>query len=133
MSDLALTSLGPERLVAIDGGIDGVDLARWRVLRLGEREWLVLDAAAADLPVLPEALAVDVGDASEGWRMNGTSSRVLLAKACPLDPERLAIGTATRTVMGGVTVTLHVIDADDYVLRVERSYAAWFEAWLRQL
>lgn len=133
MSDVVLTSLGPERLVAIDGRIDGIDLSHWHALRLGEREWLVLDAAVAELPPLPEALAVDVGDAIEGWRLTGDAGRALLAKACPLDLDGLAIGAATRTAMGGVTVTLVVVGAGDYVLRVERSYAAWFEAWLRQL
>lgn len=133
MNDIALTSLGPERLVAIDGRIDGVDLSRWQVLRLAEQEWLVLDAAVADLPALPDALAIDVGDASEGWRLTGAASRTHLAKACPLDLDRLGVGAGTRTSMGGVTVTLQVVAADAYVLRVERSYAAWFEAWLLQL
>lgn len=125
--------LGPERLVAIDGMIDPAALAPRVVLRLGEREWLLLDAAVAELPPIPAALAIDVGDSYEGWRLAGPAGRALLEKACPLDLEALAPGSATRTVMASVTVVLRVCDADAFELRVDRSYAAWLEAWLRQL
>lgn len=133
MSAFDLASLGPERLVSIDGAIDPGPLPVRAVLRLGEREWLVLDAVAAEIPELAGALAVDVGDSIDGWRLSGPGACELMAKACLLDLGRLPAGAATRTVMGGVTVLVRVVAADVFELRVERSYAAWFEAWLRQL
>ncbi|MBM3525253.1 MAG: hypothetical protein FJX57_20085 [Alphaproteobacteria bacterium] len=128
-----MTPLGPERLVAIDGTIDPDALAPRVVLRLGEREWLVLDAVAALLPPLPAALAIDVGDSCEGWRLHGPAARATVEKACMLDLETLPPGSATRTAMAGVTVMLRVVGPDAFELRVDRSYAAWLEAWLRQL
>lgn len=133
MSEPVLQPLGPERLVAIDGAIDPGPLPMRGVLRLGEREWLVIDAAADALPDLPGALAVDVGESYAGWRVEGAGALDLLAKACALDIERLPAGTATRTVMAGVTVLLRVVEVGQFELRVDRSYAEWFEAWLRQL
>jgi hypothetical protein len=127
-----LVPLGPERLVAIDGPVDAAALAAFTALRLGEGEHLVLGAAAGDLPPLPDALAIDIGDAWEGWSLTGPGAGDLLARVCTLDIARFPAPGATRTAMAGISVLLRRVDAARWELRVERSYAAWFEAWLKQ-
>lgn len=132
MSGFALVSLGPERLVAIDGDPDAAALAGCACMRLGESEHMLIGVAAADLPPVGDALAIDVGDAWEGWSLTGSGADALLARICTLDLDGLRPGAATRTAMGGISVLLRrTVDAG-WELRVERSYAAWFEAWLRQ-
>lgn len=132
MSRFELVSLGAERLVAIDGRPDAAALAGRACLRLGEAEHMLLDVAAADLPPVGDALAVDVGDAWEGWSLTGPGADALLARICTLDLAGFASGAATRTAMGGISVLLRRTGDACWELRVERSYAAWFEAWLRQ-
>ena len=133
MNDARIEPIGPERLVAIDGEVPPAALAGYEVLRLGPRELLVLDAEAASLPPLPGALAVDVGDAHEGWRLGGPGAARLLAKACALDLARMRPGEATRTAMAGIPVVLRRGAGDAWELRVDRSYAAWLGAWLETL
>lgn len=132
MIDVTLSSLGPERLVAIDGPVDASALASFTALRLGEREHLVLGATAQDLPPLGGALAIDVGDSWEGWTLTGPGARGLLARICALDLERFAPRGATRTAMAGIPVLLRRTGETGWELRVEGSYAVWFEAWLKQ-
>jgi heterotetrameric sarcosine oxidase gamma subunit len=133
MKPFDLAGLPPERLVAIDGSLPSDTLPGFTVLRLAAREHLVLDASTADLPELPDALAIDVSEAWSGWSLAGEGAADLLMRGCALDIPRVAPGEATRTVMGGVTVLLRRIGAARWELRVDRSYAAWFEAFLRGL
>jgi heterotetrameric sarcosine oxidase gamma subunit len=133
MTGADLSPLGPERLVAVDGVPDAAALAGFACLRLGAQEYLVLDATADQLPALPAALAIDVGDAWEGWSLTGPGAAALLARACPLDLSTFVQGAATRTAMAGIAVLLRRTGSERWELRVERSYAAWFEAWLRQV
>jgi sarcosine oxidase subunit gamma len=133
MKPFELAALPPERLVAIDGAIATDALSRFTVLHLGARERLVLDACVADLPDLADALAIDVGEAWSGWSLAGAGAEDLLVRGCALDIQRIAPGSATRTVMGGVTVLLRRTGAERWELRVDRSYAAWFGEFLRGL
>lgn len=133
MSATRIDRLGPERLVAIDGEVPEAMLAGLEALRLGPREVLVLGVEAAALPPLAGALAVDVGDAHEGWSIAGPGAMRLLAKACALDLAAFAPGMATRTAMAGVAVVLRRVPDGSWELRVERSYASWLEAWLGSL
>jgi heterotetrameric sarcosine oxidase gamma subunit len=133
MKPFDLLGLPAERLVAIDGVVPPDALSGFTVLRLGAREYLVLDAGIADLPELPDALAVDVGEAWAGWSLAGEGAEDLLMRGCALDIPGIAPGDATRTVMAGVTVLLRRTGAARWELRVDRSYAAWFEDFLRGL
>jgi len=133
MKPFELATLPPERLVAIDGAIAVDALTGFTVLHLGAREHLVLDACVADLPDLADALAIDVGEGWAGWSLAGAGAADLLSRGCTLDIPRIATGHATRTVMGGVTVLLRRTGAQRWDLRVDRSYAAWFEEFLRGL
>lgn len=133
MSAARIDPIGPERLVAIDGEVAEGALAGLAVLRLGPRELLVLGVEASALPPLPGALAVDVGDAHEGWSISGPGAARLLAQACMLDLGSVHPGEATRTSMAGIAVILRRMPAGGWELRVERSHAAWLEAWLRSL
>ena len=133
MSAARIEPIGPERLVAIDGDVPEGVLAGLAVLRLGPREHLVLDAEASALPPLGGALAIDVGDAHEGWTLSGPGAARLLAKACTLDLALVRPGEATRTAMAGVPAILRRLDPEAWELRVDRGYAAWLEAWLRSL
>lgn len=132
MIDFTLATLGPERLVAIDGPVEASALASFTALRLGEREHLVLGATVQDLPPLGAALAIDVGDSWEGWTLRGPGARDLLARICALDLDRFMPQAATRTAMAGIPVLLRRTGETSWELRVDSSYAAWFEAWLKQ-
>jgi sarcosine oxidase gamma subunit len=76
------------------------------------------------------ALVLDVGDSWEGWRITGPGVPGLLARICTLDVAMLRPGVATRTAIAGLPVILRLLDGG-CELRVERSYADWFETWLR--
>lgn len=131
--DVDIAPLGAERLVAVHASpVDVLALlAPFDALRLGPEEWLCRDttvgAVAAALGA--GALVLDVGDGYEGWRITGAGVAGLMARASALDVATLAQGTATRTVMGGVTVVVRAL-ASGFELRVERSFAAWFAEWL---
>jgi len=133
MSAARIEPIGPERLVVIDGDVPDGALAGLAAPRLGPREHLVLDAEASALPPLGGALAIDVGDAHEGWTLSGPGAARLLAKACALDLALVRPGEATRTAMAGVPAILRRLDPEAWELRVDRGYAAWLEAWLRSL
>ena len=132
---VTITSLGAERLVAVNApAMEAVPfLARFTTLQLAAEEFLCLDASAHEVASVLDrgALVVDSGDAYAGWVVDGPDARDLLARACALDFEMMAIGAATRCLMGGVSVVLRLLPASRYELRVERSYAEWFELWLR--
>lgn len=132
---VTITPLGAERLVAVNApAMEAVPfLARFTTLQLAAEEFLCLDVAAHDVAAVlgRDALAVDIGDAYAGWVLDGPDARDLLARACALDFDMMAIGTATRCLMGGVSVVLRLLPASRFELRVERSYAEWFELWLR--
>jgi len=133
MSATRIEPIGPERLVSIDGEVPPGALVGLAALRLGPREHLVLDAEASALPPLGGALAIDVGDAHEGWALSGPGAARLLAKACTLDLALVGLGEATRTAMAGVPAILRRVAPEAWELRVDRSHAAWIEAWLRSL
>jgi heterotetrameric sarcosine oxidase gamma subunit len=131
MTGVEVLPLGPERIVAIDGRPDPTALAGFVCLRLGEAEYMLLGATVTDLPLDGDVLAVDVGDAWEGWSVAGPGAADFLARICALDLAGFAPGAAVRTAMGGIAVVLRRIGETSWELRVERSYAGWFEAWLR--
>jgi heterotetrameric sarcosine oxidase gamma subunit len=133
MSAARIEPIGPERLVAIDGDVPEGALAGLAVLRLGPREHLVLGAEASALPPLGGALAIDVGDAHEGWSLSGPGAARLLAKACALDLGLVRPGEATRTAMAGIPAMLRRVAPEAWELRVDRACATWVEAWLRSL
>ena len=133
MNDARIDPIGPERLVAIDGEVADGALAGLAVLRLGPREHLVLGAEASALPPLGGALAIDVGDAHEGWSLSGPGAARLLAKACALDLGLVRPGEATRTAMAGIPAILRRVAPEAWELRVDRACATWVEAWLRSL
>ena len=134
---VTITSLGVERLVAVSApAIEAVPfLARFTTLRLGLEEFLCLDVAARDVAAVLDraALVLDIGDAHTGWLVEGAEAHEIMARACALDLEAMPEGAATRCLMGGVTVILRILAPSRFELRVERSYAEWFELWLRGL
>ncbi len=131
----SITSLGAERLVAVNApAIESVPfLARFTTLRLGPEEFLCLDVTAREVASVLDraALVLEIGDAYAGWVVEGTEARDLMSRACALDLDLMPIGAATRCLMGGVSVILRILDPSRFELRVERSYAEWFELWLR--
>ncbi len=132
---VTITSLGPERMVAVNApAMEAVPfLARFTTLQLGPEEFLCLDVAARDVAAVLDhgALVVDIGDAYAGWTVDGPSAHDLMARASALDLDALAPGAVTRCLMGSVTVVLRILAPGRFELRVERSYAEWFELWLR--
>ena len=135
--DVTITAIGAERLVAVSApAIEAVPfLARFTTLRLGPEEFLCLDVAAGEVAAVLDrgALVLEIGDAYAGWRVAGDGARDLMARACALDLDAMAHGAATRCLMGGVSVVLRILDRACFELRVERSYAEWFELWLREV
>jgi heterotetrameric sarcosine oxidase gamma subunit len=131
-----IEALPAELLVAVHASpVEAVPLlAPFAALRLGPEEWLCLGATAraVESALGSNALVLDVGDSYAGWRIVGAGARDLLARACALDLDQLAAGAATRTLAAGTHVVLRVLD-DGYELRIDRSYADWFDAWLRRL
>ena len=132
-ADVVITPLPAERLVAVHASpVEAVPLlAPFTALRLGPEEWLCLDTGvrAVEAALGSNALALDVGDAYEGWHLGGTGVRDWLARACAVDLARLPTGSATRVLMGAVGVVVRVVE-DGYELRVDRSYAEWFATWM---
>jgi heterotetrameric sarcosine oxidase gamma subunit len=133
--DVDIAPLDAERLVAVHASpVDALALlAPFDALRLGPEEWLCLDTTARMVASAlgADALVLDVGDAYEGWRISGAGTPELLARICTLDVATLRPGFASRTAMAGLPVVLRILDGD-CELRIERSYGAWFEAWLRR-
>jgi heterotetrameric sarcosine oxidase gamma subunit len=95
-------------------------------VRIEPATWLVFGACAAP-PA--DGMAVDVSDAYTGFSVEGLGAADLLAQGIALDLERLAPDFAGRTRVGDVAIIL-VRTAGGYVLRCERSYAEWLNAWL---
>ena len=97
-------------------------------VRIEPAMWLVFGACAAP----PEdGIAVDMSDAYAAFSIEGAGAADMLARGIALDLDRLAPDFAGRTRLGDVAVIL-VRTAGGYVLRCERSYAEWLEAWLER-
>jgi len=97
-------------------------------VRIEPATWLVFGPCAAP-PA--DGMAIDVSDAYAGFSVEGPGAADLLALGIALDLERLAPDFAGRTRLGDAAIVL-VRTAEGYVLRCERSYAEWLEAWLER-
>lgn len=97
-------------------------------VRIEPAMWLIF-GACVEPP--HDGMVVDVSDAYAGFSVEGPGSADLLARGVALDLERLAPDFAGRTRLGDVAIIL-VRTAGGFVLRCERSYAEWLEAWLER-
>lgn len=114
------------------------------VLWIGPRAWAVLTAKGDDAAALAVRAAaalraigghaVDLTDAHQSLRIEGSDATLLLAQGCPIDlaDSAFAVGCATRTLMARTTVLLHRVEADAYLLHVDRSLARQLWDWLEQ-
>jgi heterotetrameric sarcosine oxidase gamma subunit len=96
--------------------------------RLEPGLWLVPGTCAAPPD---DGMAVDVSHAYAAFSVEGAGAADLLSQGIALDLARLAPDFAGRTRLGDIAVIL-VRTAGGYVLRCERSYAEWLEAWLER-
>ena len=113
-----------------------------RVLWLGPEEWLVTGpdgSAAATAVLLGAALrdgpgsVVDVSANRTTLELSGRCAREVLEKGCALDlhPRVFAPGACAQTLLAGVNVILHQVDAEPtYRLLVRGSFARYVSDWL---
>jgi sarcosine oxidase, subunit gamma len=102
-----------------------------RALCLGPDEWLlqageaeqgaVEEAFAAIYGVAPHSL-VSIGDREIGLFVEGPEAATLLSVGCPIDLDRLAVGSGKRTVFDGVQVVLFRESAERFTLEAWRSF-----------
>lgn len=72
------------------------------------------------------ALTIDVSNAYQAFEVN----EKILAQGIALDLARLPEDFAGRTRLGEISVLLSR-EGGKWILRCERSYAEWVEAWLK--
>ena len=102
-----------------------------RALCLGPDEWLlwageaeqgaIEEAFAASYGAAPHSL-VSIGDREVGLFVEGPEAATLLSVGCPIDLDRLAVGSGKRTVFDGVQVVLFRESAERFTLEVWRSF-----------
>lgn len=110
-----------------------------RALCLGPDEWLlrageaeqetVEEAFAAIYGVAPHSL-VSIGDREIGLFVEGPEAATLLSVGCPIDLDRLAVGSGKRTVFDGVQVVLFREGAERFTLEASRSFVPHVRALL---
>ncbi len=102
-----------------------------RALCLGPDEWLlwageaeqeaVEEAFAAIYRVAPHSL-VSIGDREVGLFVEGPEAATLLSVGCPIDLDRLAVGSGKRTILDGAQVVLFRETPERFTLEVWRSF-----------
>lgn len=115
-----------------------------KAARLGPDEWLLLAPPAEAAAVQSEIAAalagrhyalVDIGHRNVGIELGGPAAAAVLNAGCPLDLDRFAPGSATRTLLGKVEIVLLRLDADGELLyHVEcwRSFGRHVQAYLAE-
>jgi sarcosine oxidase, subunit gamma len=112
----------PKKIGATDGGI----------ACLGPDEWLMRVEAGATIPMGAglAAAITDVSERSVCMIVEGPRAAALLMTGCPLDLDRFAVGSATRTIFETVEITLIREDRERFHVEVWRSFAPWLWAAL---
>jgi sarcosine oxidase subunit gamma len=111
------------------------------IVPLAPAEWLATSdsfggAELRELLVLhtnDEIAVTDLSCAFKVVRVEGTASRVLLAKGCGLDlhPDTFPAGRAARTRLAQLAVIVNCVDpSPQFDLYVGRSYRPWLMSWL---
>jgi sarcosine oxidase subunit gamma len=114
-----------------------------RLIWLGPDEWLVL-TSVFDGAALEAALRAAVGDAPAAitdvsaqrtvLRLAGADAGTVLAKGCSIDlrPRTSPRGTCVQTLLAqtGVIIVVDGDHAEDFLLLVRSSFAAYLAAWL---
>jgi sarcosine oxidase subunit gamma len=114
-----------------------------RLLWLGPDEWLVV-TSVFDGAALASVLRAAVGDAPAAitdvsaqrtiLRLAGADACTVLAKGCSIDlrPRTSPRGTCVQTLLAqtGVIIVVDGDHAEDFLLLVRSSFAAYLAAWL---
>ena len=111
-----------------------------RALWLGPDEWLVVAADGEEralVALLEQAVAgdgavVDLSANRTGLTLAGPHARDVLATCCSLDlhPRVFGPGQCAQTLLQKAGILLEQRDADDYLLLVRPSFAAYVAEWL---
>ncbi|MEM7302394.1 MAG: sarcosine oxidase subunit gamma family protein [Pseudomonadota bacterium] len=106
-------------------------------LWLGPDEWLILDFASSDNPIVPEPddskySAVDVTHRNVAINVEGASAEAVLAAGCPRDLRVAAfpVGSCCRTVFGKAEIILWRRDETTFHVECWRSYANYVWGFL---
>ena len=77
--------------------------------------------------------AVDYSSSLAAFRLSGDSARDVLVSGTGIDlrPSKFVTGICKRTRLAGILAMITAIDTDSFEIFVERSYATYFENWLR--
>jgi sarcosine oxidase subunit gamma len=123
--------------------VGAVASGRAEVICMGPTEWLVLSDSnvfreAPLLPALEEQLrgssfrATELSSALARIRIEGSTARTLLSKACALDvhSDALAPGRAPRTLVAGLPVIIRSLGGTSFECLVSLSYADYLQKWL---
>ena len=99
-------------------------------LWLGPDEVLLLAPSGT---AAPEAgIAVDVSGRQIALTLHGPRSEAWLAAGCPLDLERLAVGSCTRTLFGKAEIVLWRTGPSAWRIEVWRSFVGYVQGLLAQ-
>jgi sarcosine oxidase subunit gamma len=132
MTRYSLRARDPARLAALIGrelpGVMGG--CAGGIVRLGPDEFYALLPASDVLPAGEgePVSVVDVSARAVGIVVEGTGAAQCIMGGCPLDLERMAPGSATRTVFETVEIVLVRESETRFHIDVWRSFAAWL--WL---
>lgn len=112
------------------------------LLRLGPEEYLLL-APAGEADTLAEMLEVamaghphslvEVSDRQIGFDVSGLHIETVLNVGCALDlaVQSFPVGMCTRTLFGKAEITLWRLSGQRFRVEVWRSFAPYFETYLR--
>jgi sarcosine oxidase subunit gamma len=114
-----IRALPPERLLAFLSA----DAPAIAAVEVEPGSWLAFGSMRDDPG------AIDMSDAYVAFAVTGPGAADLLAQGVSLDLDRLSEGFSGRTRLGDVAVLVWRT-AEGFVLRCERSYAEWLDAWL---
>jgi sarcosine oxidase subunit gamma len=99
-------------------------------LWLGPDEWLILDAADAELtailkPVAALHSAVDISHRNQSITVAGPGAEAALNAGCPLDLSLAAfpVGAATRTLLGKAEIVVWRTETGTFRIECWRSFA----------
>ena len=106
------------------------------ILWLGPDEWLLIDPNP--LPDLRKALAgihsavVDVTSSRKALVVSGSRAEEIMSKAATLDfsLQAFPVGSCAQTNIARTQGIIHRVGAEEFVIYVRSSFAAYLAAWL---
>lgn len=112
------------------------------ILWLGPDEWLLIDSKSGTVPVLISELhtalagihsaVVDVTSSRKVLVVSGGRAEEIMSRAATLDfsLQAFPVGSCAQTNIARTQGIIHRVGAEEFVLYVRSSFAAYLAAWL---